>query len=82
MNKIKTYTLKGLFVLISLTAMLFVINIISYMISSRPQDTFLNYTLNFMKYGLYCMSYMGLICGIVFVMMHYLTKIYNKLFVK
>ena len=82
MNKIKTYTLKGLFVLISTVVMLFVVNIVSYLMLSKPQETFLNYSLNFMKFSLYFLFNMSLICGIVFFMMHYVTKIYNKLFVK
>jgi len=82
MNKIKTYTLKGLFVLISVIVMLSVLNVVSYLFTSRPEDTFINYSINFMKFGLVTLGYMILICGIVYVMMHYITKIYNKLFVK
>jgi len=82
MNKIKTYTLKGLFVLISAILMLSVLNVVSYLVTSRPEDTFVDYSINFMKFGVVTLGYMILICGIVYVMMHYITKIYKKLFVK
>lgn len=82
MNKIKTYTLQGLFILLSTVIVFSVLSVVSYLISSRPQDEFWDYVLNFIKFGLYAMANILLIAGIVFVMMHYLTKIYKKLFFK
>ena len=82
MNKIKTYTLQGLFILLSTVIVFSVLSVISYLIASRPQDNFLDYFVTFMKFAFSWTGQMFIICGTVFIMMHYLTKVYRKLFPK
>ena len=80
MNKIRTNILKGFFMLISTLVLLSIFDVIGYFILSNQKETFWNYSVEFMKYGVYIIGYLLVTFGFVFVFMNYITKLYKRFF--
>ena len=80
MNQLKSLSLKLAFICLSGLIVFLVLGIISYFLISKPNETFLSFISNFMIYSIGFMTNVLLVAGVVFVMMHYLTKLYKKFF--